>query len=135
MNASASRTGRPPRAASGGACSSSGRSRSSEPSTATYDAALSRKHHAVPTVSTSTAASAGPKIRDPVITAVFSDDGVVDVLRLDELGDEAAPGRVLEGVEHAEHQRQRPHDGHVGQPGEVEQRRAAGPAAASPRLE
>ena len=31
-------------------------------------------------------------------------------LRLDELGDEAAAGRVLERVEHAEDERQRPHD-------------------------
>ena len=74
----------------------------------------------MPTVSTSTAASAGPKMRDPVITAVFSADGVVDVLRLDELGDEAAPGRVLEGVEHTDRQRERPHDVHRGQAGEVE---------------
>ncbi len=34
---------------------------------------LARKHHAVPIAPTSTAASAGPKIREPVITAVFND--------------------------------------------------------------
>ena len=90
------------------------------PSTAPNDAPLSRKHHAVPTVSTITAASAGPKMRDPVITAVFSDDGVADVLRLHELGDEAPPRRVLEGVEHTDHQRERPHDVHRCQAGEVE---------------
>ena len=34
---------------------------------------FSRKHHAVPIAETSTPASAGPKMRDPVITAVFSE--------------------------------------------------------------
>ena len=34
---------------------------------------LARKHHAVPIAPTSTAARAGPKMRDPVITAVFND--------------------------------------------------------------
>ncbi len=34
---------------------------------------LARKHHAVPIAPTSTAARAGPKMREPVITAVFKE--------------------------------------------------------------
>ena len=62
---------RGPAAATGGA-RRRGRT-NSDTRTAANDAPLRRKHHAVPTVSTSTAASAGPKTRAPVITAVFSE--------------------------------------------------------------
>ena len=53
---------------------------------------LAMKHHAVPIVVTSTAASAGPKIREPGHHRRVQRGGVRDLVRFDELGHEARAG-------------------------------------------
>ena len=63
----------------------------------------------MPTDSTMTAASAGPKIREPVITAVLRAVALEMSSRFDELDDEPAAGRIVEGIEHTQHDRQAPH--------------------------
>ncbi len=68
-----SRTGWPPRGRGGTVNISAVRIISSETMIAAKVKPLARKHHAVPIAPTSTAASAGPKIREPVMTAVFND--------------------------------------------------------------
>ena len=106
------------RAARAAACAARAVERSSDTSTATKDTPLSTKHQPLPISPTRNAPSAGPKIRDPVITAVFSEVALAMSWRLDELGDEAPPGRVLERVEHAEAERQRPDRRDALEPGE-----------------
>ena len=82
---------------------------------------LARKHHAVPIAPTSTAASAGPKMREPVITAVFKRGRVRDLDRVDQFGHEGPSSRVVERVHEAEHERQHEDHGNVDRSGQIEQ--------------
>ena len=77
------------------------------------------KHQPVPTRATSAAASAGPNTRDPVITAVLS-ERTLGMSSVDEFGDQAAPGGVVDGGQHAEHDRQAVHEAEGDDTGQVE---------------
>ena len=69
----ASRTGVPPRGAFGDTRNSDASINSNEANTAANDSPFNMKHQPVPNGPTNAAAKAGPKMRDPVITAVFND--------------------------------------------------------------
>ena len=68
-----SRTGVPPAGRGSGVNISDLRSPTTPYSMNTYESPLTMKSQPVPNGPTSVAASAGPNIRDPVITAVFND--------------------------------------------------------------
>ena len=70
------------------------------------DTALIVNSTDVAVVVTSVAVIAGPKIREPVITAVLSETAFGDLVLRHELGDESSPRRVVERADDAEHERQ-----------------------------
>ena len=82
---------------------------------------LARKHHAVPIAPTSTAASAGPKMRDPVITAVLSDVAFGISAGSTSSVTSARRAGLSNALTSAEHERQHEDHRHVDRAGQIEQ--------------
>ena len=119
-NARASRIGLPPFGRRSVGNISSRRIATSEKMIAKKVTPLRMKHQAVPIVATSTPASAGPKMREPVITAVFNDVALGMSDGRDQFGHQSAPRRIVERVDHTEEQRQRVDHRQVRPPSEVD---------------